>query len=72
MKRETIKQIIVTADDGKYLTNGETYGKTVVLPESADVSAWHEITDAEYEEIIKAQEESIENEQKTKYGGDSV
>ena len=51
MKRETIKQIILTADNGKYLTNGETYGKTVILPESADASLWYEITDAEYQEV---------------------
>lgn len=54
MKRETIKQIILTADSGKYLTNGETYGKTVVLPESADASLWYEITDAEYEQRQEA------------------
>lgn len=56
MKKETIKQIILTADEGKYLTNGETYGKTVVLPESADQSVWYEITEAEYEKILKEQE----------------
>lgn len=50
MKRETVKQIILTADEGMYLTNGETYGKTVVLPESADQSVWHEITEAELPE----------------------
>lgn len=47
MKKETITQTILTADDGKYLTNGETYGKTVVLPEGADASEWREITEAE-------------------------
>lgn len=52
MKKETIKQIILTADEGMYLTNGETYGKTVVLPESADQSAWYEITEAEYEKKL--------------------
>lgn len=56
MKTETIKQIILTADEGMYLTNGETYGKTVVLPESADISAWHEITEQEYEKVIAEQE----------------
>lgn len=56
MKTETIKQIILTADEGMYLTNGETYGKTVVLPESADQSAWYEITEAEYEKIMEKQE----------------
>ena len=53
---KTIKQIILTADEGKYLTNGETYGKTVVLPESADQSVWYEITEAEYEKNSKEQE----------------
>ncbi len=47
MKTETITQIILTADEGKYLTNGETYGKTVVLPAGADTSAWIEVTEAE-------------------------
>ncbi len=51
MKTETIKQIILTADEDKYITNGETYGKTVVLPESADVNAWYEITTQEYNEM---------------------
>ena len=47
MKRETVKQIILTAEEGMYLTNGETYGKTVVLPEGADTYAWREIPEAE-------------------------
>ena len=51
MKSETITQRILTADEGKYLTNGETYGKTVVLPADADTSVWYEITEAEKEEM---------------------
>lgn len=54
MKKETIKQIILTADEGKYLTNGETYGKTVVLPESADQSVWYEISEQEYNKVQEA------------------
>ena len=54
MKQEIVKQIILTADEGMYLTNGETYGKTVVLPESADASVWREITNAEYEAVQEA------------------
>lgn len=54
MKKETIKQIILTADEGMYLTNGETYGRTVVLPENADVAIWHEITESEYDKIQEA------------------
>lgn len=52
MKTETIKQIILTADEGKYLTNGETYGKIVVLPESANVNEWYEITEEEYQTAV--------------------
>ena len=54
MKQETITQTILTADDGKYLTNGETYGKTVVLPVGADASVWREVTEEELpkEEIV--------------------
>lgn len=43
MKTQTITQIILTADAGFCLTNGETYGTTVVLPEGADTTAWTEI-----------------------------
>ena len=47
MKTETITQIILTADEGKYLFNGETYGKTVILPFGADIFAWTEIAEDE-------------------------
>ena len=47
MKTETITQIILTADEGKYLTNGETYGKTVVLPAGTDTSVWTEVSEDE-------------------------
>ena len=47
MKTETITQRILTADEGKYLTNGETYGKTVVLPEDADPAVWREVAETE-------------------------
>ena len=57
MIKETITQIILTADEGKYLTNGETYGKTVILPETANQDNWYEITEAEYEEAGKENED---------------
>lgn len=57
MKSETIKQIILTADEGRYLTNGETYGKTVILPENCNIEEWYEITDAEYEQMLKTIEQ---------------
>ena len=43
MKKETLTQIILTADEGKYLYNGSTYGKTVVLPADGDLASWQEI-----------------------------
>lgn len=56
MKKETITQIILKADEGKVLTNGETFGTTVVLPESANSSEWYEITDIEYNRIMESEE----------------
>lgn len=55
MRKETVKQVILTADSGKYLTNGDTFGKTVILPEKADQSEWREITEEEYQHIIDEQ-----------------
>ncbi len=47
-----ITQTILTATEGYYLTNGDTCGKTIVLPERADISVWCEITEEEYNSII--------------------
>ena len=30
----------ITADEGKVYTNGETYGREIYLPDSADASEW--------------------------------
>ena len=35
------------------MTNGETYGTTVILPSAEDVSNWHEITKEAYDAIEK-------------------
>ena len=56
MKIETITQKILTADDGMFLTNGETYGKTGILPMDADETAWYEITEAEYADVMAEKE----------------
>ena len=58
MIKETITQTILKADEGMYLTNGETYGKTVIIPESANENDWHEITEEEYNKILAEQEET--------------
>ena len=57
-----ITQIILTADEGMYLTDGKTYAKTVVLPEGADTTVWQEITEEEYNafvENIKVEEKGL-------------
>lgn len=50
MKKEIITQIVLKADEGKVLTDGETFGTTVVLPESANQNVWYEITEEEAKE----------------------
>lgn len=42
-----MENTILTATEGMWLTNGDTFGKTVTLPPNADASVWYEISDAE-------------------------
>lgn len=53
MKMQIVSQRILTADEGKYLTDGNTYGTTVVLPVTADPALWMEVT----QEQLPKQEE---------------
>lgn len=62
MEKTIIELIKVTAADGMWLTNGETYSKEIYLGCNDSIDNWHEITDAEYEEIVKAEEEEMKNE----------
>ena len=48
---------IIYADEGKILTNGEIYGRTIFLAEGVSEADFHEITEAEYEEILRKQAE---------------
>ena len=45
---------ILQAEDGKWLTNGDTVGKLVRLGKNDSADNWHEITDEEYMEMNKA------------------
>ena len=50
-------QITIRADEGKWLTDGENYGKTISLAEGISVDRYYEITDEEYEAIMEKQQE---------------
>ena len=62
MKKTIVELTKITASDKMVLTNGETYSKEVYLGVNDCIDNWHEITDAEYEEIVKAQEEEMKKE----------
>lgn len=42
---------ILKAPEGKYLTDGEIYGKTIYLAEGVDESTFYEIDESELEAI---------------------
>ena len=54
-----MKRKVVKANDGMILTNGEIYGKTIYLADGVSAKDFHEITDAEYEAILAAQESEV-------------
>ena len=58
MMMATIELRKLTSADGMVLTNGEVYGKEIYLGKNDKPENWYEITDAEYQEILKEQEES--------------
>ena len=51
---------VIYADEGKVLTDGEIYGVQIFLAEGQSADNFHEITEEEYEEITKAENEPIE------------
>ena len=57
MITESIELIKLTASEGMVLTNGEAYGKEIYLGCNDSPDNWSEITDAEYEEIQKDNQE---------------
>lgn len=58
-KEENSMQITIRADKGKWLTDGENYGKTISLAEGVSVDNYYEITNEEYETIIAKELEEI-------------
>lgn len=49
----TEKVTVLKAEDGKTLTNGETFGKVVYLGRNDSADNWHEITDEEAQKFQK-------------------
>ena len=53
MKKESITMVKLTASEGHWLTNGESYGKVIYLPSGDNGEKWHEITEVEYAEAAE-------------------
>lgn len=60
MKTTKIELTKLTPSEGMVLTNGETYSTEVYLGCNDNAENWHEITDAEYEEIVAKEREEQE------------
>lgn len=54
-----VRQILY-ADVGRVLTNGTDYGKIIYLAEGIDPDSYYEITEDEYDEMLKESERSAE------------
>lgn len=46
-------RLVIYADKGKVLTNGETYGKSIFLAEGANIEDFYEIAQEEYNAILE-------------------
>ncbi len=53
-------RIVLFADKGKILTDGKAYGKIIYLAEGVEAESFYEITEEEYKEMLKIQEEKPE------------
>lgn len=61
MRKETFKGITVLyAEEGAYITNGETFTESVYLGVNASEADWHDATAEEKEAWEQAQEEDYE------------
>ncbi len=51
------ERTILYADAGMILTNGEIYGREIFLAEGMDAKSFCEISETEYEEILRRESE---------------
>ncbi len=56
MKHDTVIINKIIADEGMVLTDGQSYGRIVFLGKEDSAENWREITEEEYQEILKEQE----------------
>lgn len=59
MKTEILKTTVLKADDGKILTDGSVYGKTIYLAANRTADEFYEIAEEKYEEF-RADEKPME------------
>lgn len=55
-----MERVILTANDGMVLTDGEIYGKEIYLADGVSADAFHEITQAKYDEMVAEQMEKAD------------
>ena len=53
-------QTVLKADEGFYLTNGDTFVKVVYLGKNDSADNWHEVTEEEKEQFESLNENNIE------------
>lgn len=49
------QRIVLYAEEGKILTNGEIYGKQIFLADGENSYSFYEISEEEYEYLLKEQ-----------------
>lgn len=54
-----VKRTVLTADEGYILTDGNIYGKVIYLAEDRSENEFSEISEAEYEEMLKQDESGV-------------